>query len=92
MLLSDEKLKKLREKVEKAILEYNKYRSPEFTAYLLDIRENELIIAYKWHGCRTCGLYDYFEDFIYNLEEFGIKAKIKDVKEKEDNFIVIYKI
>ncbi len=92
MLFANEKLKKLKEKVERAISEYNKYRSPEFTAYLIDIKENELIVAYTWHGCATCGLYDYFEDLIYNLEEVGIKAKIKEIKEEENGFVVIYQI
>ncbi len=92
MLLTDEKLKKLKEKIEKAISEYNRYRSPEFTAHLISLREGEIVVAYTWHGCSTCGLYDYFEDLIYNLEEVGIKAKIKEVREEENGFVVIYQI
>jgi hypothetical protein len=51
----------------KAIEEYNKYRSPE--AKLVKISEKELVLDFEGSFCRTCGVSDYLEDFIYELQK-----------------------
>jgi len=81
-------LKSLREKVNQAIKEFNKYRSPEATAKLIKINRNEIKIKFFGTFCKTCGFYDYFEDFIIFLEERKIKCSIKEIKEIQNGAIV----
>lgn len=57
-----------KEMVLKAIMEYNRFRSPEASAKLVKIAKNELILDFEGSFCRTCGVYDYLEDFIYELQ------------------------
>ncbi len=77
-----------------AIREYNKYRYPEIEANIVDIKDNTFVVEFFGYLCRSCGLYDHFEDLIYILEEKGIKAEIKDVKrfivEENDRINVVY--
>jgi len=54
--------------VAKAIKTYNKYRSPEATAKLVEIKDGELTIDFGGSFCMTCGVSEYFEDFIYELK------------------------
>jgi len=54
--------------VAKAIETYNRYRSPEATAKLVEMKDCELIIDFEGSFCRTCGVSEYFEDFIYELK------------------------
>jgi len=59
----------LKRVVLKAVEEYNRFRSPEAKAKLIKIREKEIILDFEGSFCRTCGVYDYFEDFVYELKE-----------------------
>ncbi len=71
-----------KDSVLKAIEEYNKYRSPEAKAKLVKISDRELVLDFEGSFCRTCGVVDYFEDFIYELRELiDVKMKIKSFKE-----------
>jgi len=45
--------------VAKAIETYNKYRSPEATARLVEMKGGELIIDFEGSFCRTCGVSEY---------------------------------
>jgi len=66
-----------KEVVLKAVEAYNHFRSPEATAKLVTIREDELTVDFKGSFCRTCGAYDYLEDFIYELKDFvDVEMKI----------------
>jgi hypothetical protein len=62
-------MEKLEEAILKAVDKYNKYRSPEARARLIEIWEGGLTIDFEGSFCWTCGVYDYFEDFIYELQE-----------------------
>lgn len=81
--------------IEKIIEEYNRYRAPEAEAKIIDKKGNEVKIWIKV-PCRTCGLYDYVEDFLYFMEEFGLKGKIVETEEMEsgtgNEFIVRIKM
>jgi len=55
----------LKGSVLKAVETYNRYRSPEATAKLVKLEGNELIVDFGGAFCEGCGVYDYFEDFIY---------------------------
>lgn len=53
-----------------AVEAYNHFRSPEATAKLVKMGEKELVVDIEGSFCRTCGTYDYLEDFIYELKRF----------------------
>lgn len=63
-------MKSFKEIVLRAIEAYNHFRSPEATAKLVKIEKDKLIIDFEGSFCRTCGTYDYLEDFIYELQNF----------------------
>jgi hypothetical protein len=58
--------------VNKIINGYNRLRSPEATAILTKMKSNKLWI--KFHGpfCESCGVYDYFEDFLIEAQNVKI--------------------
>jgi hypothetical protein len=88
-------IKDLQTKIEGAIELYNRYRSPEVTAELISVRKDRFIVSFKGTFCRTCGFYDYFEDFSYELLDEGkIKTRILTVKEQwnTEHFAVTYQI
>ncbi len=89
--ISSERFKKL---IKKGIDEYNKYRSPEAKAELLRITEDTIIVKFTGTYCRTCGIYDYFEDLIYDLlDRANLKFRILKVKEEPNlTHIVTFKL
>jgi superoxide reductase len=85
----------LNEKVRGAIRTYNKFRSPEVIAELVETDEHNrtFTILFKGTFCRTCGFYDYFEDFAYDfLDETRFQTTILKVDEDWDteSFKVTY--
>ncbi|MEM2121513.1 MAG: hypothetical protein QXU20_02575 [Candidatus Woesearchaeota archaeon] len=83
--ISDEKIKGI-------VKEFNYYREPEIRAEFLSLKNNILRIKFFGSFCKSCGFYDYFEDFIIKLEENKIKAKLKNIKELKDKVIVDFEI
>ena len=62
-------------------LTYNRYRSPLATAKLVEIRKGFFTLDFEGSYCRSCGVYDYFEDFIYELMDLAdIKLEILSYK------------
>ncbi|KON32880.1 hypothetical protein AC477_02330, partial [miscellaneous Crenarchaeota group-1 archaeon SG8-32-1] len=59
----------LSDSILKAVEEYNKYRSPEATAKLIEIQKHEFVVEFEGPFCSSCGVQDYIEDFIYELED-----------------------
>ena len=52
---------------------YNRYRSPEAKAKLLKLNKDSFTIMFEGPFCQSCGVQDYFEDFIHELESlYGI--------------------
>jgi hypothetical protein len=77
-----------RDSVLKAIKEYNKYRSPEAKAKLVKISEKELVLDFEGSFCRTCGVSDYLEDFIYELQKLvDVKMRVASFKKHEHETI-----
>ncbi len=72
----------LDELVSKAITVYNKYRSPEATAKLVEAEKDVFIIEFEGPFCKSCGVTEYFEDFIYDLVDISgsLRAEIKAVE------------
>lgn len=75
-------------KISKAIEKYNKYRAPESNVKLEKIRNKHILLIFYGPFCKSCGIYDYFDDFIFFLRDFGLDGKIKYVKKFDNNFLV----
>lgn len=78
--------------IKKAVEEFNKYRSPEATAKLISVKEKSFGIEFTGTFCKTCGFYDYFDDFRLILEEKGLKTKTGEVKEIDQGAVVEFDI
>ncbi|MEM1550620.1 MAG: hypothetical protein QXR13_01645 [Candidatus Bathyarchaeia archaeon] len=85
-------MERIKEIVENAIAEYNRYRSPEAEAMLLSVSNDEVKIEIGGYICYTCGFYDYFEDFRIILEEMRLKTVISNIEETDKGAIVTFKI
>lgn len=72
----------LNDLVLKAIEVFNRYRSPEATAKLVGVEKDGFIIEFEGPFCLSCGVRDYFEDFIYELENVSRSFRV-EVKETE---------
>jgi len=61
---------------------YNRYRSPEATAKLLNLEEDGFTIEFKGSFCQSCGVQDYFEDFVYELKGLNnVEAEIQEIEQ-----------
>ena len=74
--------------------EYNKFRSPEVTIKFLHFKDEKLTLQFEGPFCNTCGFYDYFEDFIYEMKRLNkLEMNIDDIKENGlQKIVVIYSI
>ena len=83
----------LNDVVLRAIEVYNRYRSPEATAKLVGIKKDGFIIDFKGPFCQSCGVNDYFEDFIHELEDisrdFSVEVKATEPADPQ-SFRVLY--
>jgi len=79
----------------RAIEVYNRYRSPEATAKLLKFEEDGFTIEFEGPFCQSCGVQDYFEDFIYELKGLNnnVEAEIREIEQTSpQNFKVRYMV
>ena len=62
---------------------YNRYRSPEATAKLLKLEKDGFTIEFEGGFCQSCGVQDYFEDFIYELKGLGsdVEVEIREIEQ-----------
>ena len=56
------------EDIQRAIERFNRFRSPEAHAEFEAFDKKELIVLFSGAFCRTCGVLDYFEDLIIELD------------------------
>ncbi|MBO3803690.1 MAG: hypothetical protein JTT11_07480 [Candidatus Brockarchaeota archaeon] len=71
-------MRTVEEAVSEAIERYNRYRSPEATAKLVEAKEGGFTVDFSGPFCGSCGAYDYFEDLVYELKEAaGLEAWIE---------------
>ncbi len=82
----------LRKAVDDAVSRFNSLRDPEAKATVLELRGDELRVEFTGNFCRTCGFYDYFEDFRLALRDSGIEAKTVEIEEFEDGAVVTYRL
>ncbi len=80
----------LGKKLEKAVNEYNKYRSSEVTAKIVSMSGKSIKIEFSGPYCRSCGFYDYFDDFRYTLKDLGIKSSVDEIEETEEGVFVTF--
>jgi hypothetical protein len=80
----------------KTVKIYNRYRSPEATARLLKLDRQSFTIEFCGTFCQSCGVHDYFEDFIYelwNLSNSSVEVEIREIEQTStQSFKVLYKI
>jgi hypothetical protein len=72
----------LKDAVLRAIEVYNMYRSPEATAKLVAVEKDGFVIDFEGEFCNSCGVRDYFEDFICELETISkqFRAELAETK------------
>ena len=80
--MKDKAVLSLDELISRAIDAYNKYRSPEATAKLVEAKKDGFILEFEGPFCQSCGVNEYFEDFIYELEDINrsLRAEIKAIE------------
>jgi len=82
-----------RRQAEAAVEEFNKYRSPEAVARLIELGEGQVKIELSGPFCRGCGLYDYFDDLKIELEEkMGGPIEISKIEGGEsEGYLITYR-
>ena len=73
----------LEELIRKAILLYNRYRSPEAVAKLISVSTENITLSFSGSFCYSCGIIDYVEDFIHELKLLTDKAELKVGKTRQ---------
>ena len=73
----------LEEFIRKAILLYNRYRSPEAVAKLVSVSPENVILSFSGSFCYSCGVIDYVEDFIHELKMLTDKVELKVGKTRQ---------
>lgn len=81
-----------KEKIAKAIEEFNKYRAPEAKAKLISLDEKSFKIEFTGSFCLTCGFYDYFDDYKVFLQEVGLETEITEIKGIDEGTIVKFEV
>ncbi|MEB3756304.1 MAG: hypothetical protein GSR79_05540 [Desulfurococcales archaeon] len=76
---------RLAKTIREAVKEYNRYRSPESTARLIEMNEDIVAIEFEGSYCETCGLNDWIIDFKYVLEDHGVQVEIIEIKGGEED-------
>ena len=85
----------MRDLVLRTIDVFNRYRSPEVTAKLVEIDKDGFTLDFEGSFCTSCGVRDHFEDFIYELETISKNLKAELVATKptgSESFRVQYRI
>jgi len=68
----------------KSIEYYNRFRSPESEARLLEYREDgSIVVEFKGSFCHTCGVRDWVEDLAYVMKSLGGDAVLEEYIEPE---------
>jgi hypothetical protein len=83
-----------RRQIEATVEEFNKYRSPEVVAKIVEVDEGQVTIEFSGPFCVSCGVDDYFDDLRIELEK-NIGDKIEIVKieggTEVDGYIVTFR-
>lgn len=63
--------------IRKAIVLYNRFRSPEAFAKLVRLSPASVTIAFSGSFCYSCGVLDYIEDFVHEFKILTDKFELK---------------
>jgi hypothetical protein len=75
----------LEELARKAVLLYNRVKSPEVTAKLIFASPATLTVSFSGSFCYGCGVLDIVEGFAYQFKALTDKAELKVGKTKQVN-------
>ena len=56
---------------------YNRYRGVEAIAHAVTMDADTACIEFRGSFCHTCGVYDYFEDLVYEFQAHGVTTCIR---------------
>ena len=84
---------KSRRQAEAAVEEFNKYRSPEAVAKIVEFSKGQATIELSGPFCMSCGVYDYFDDLRIELEKkMGGPIEISKTEGGEsEGYLVTYR-
>lgn len=84
----------LKNKILEAIKEFNEFRSPEATAELISMNNDTIIVKMSGTYCRSCGLYDYFEDLSWKFKDYlNVNVKISSTRRLDPfSYEIVYKL
>ncbi|MCS7109085.1 MAG: hypothetical protein RMH77_00050 [Sulfolobales archaeon] len=72
-----DKITILKQLVDNAVTEYNKFRGVEAQAKVVEVREDgTLLIEFTGNFCHTCGVFDWVEDLAYIIKSMGYEAEL----------------
>ena len=76
----------------KIIEEYNRLRSPEATAKFIKKQNEKILINFSGPFCTSCGVIDYFEDFVIEANSNKLKLNIRDIDQIDfKNYLVEFR-
>jgi len=73
----------LEELVRRAIMLYNRYRSPEAVAKVVSVTPDVVSLSITGSFCYSCGVLDYVEDFVHELKILTDKVTLKVARTKQ---------
>jgi len=77
--------------VDRAVEEYNRFRSPEAVVRIVERRRDGFVAEFSGSFCATCGVYDWLEDLRYEIRRLDLEldAVIEDWKQISDDTIIV---
>ncbi len=69
----------------KAVLLYNRVRSPEVTAKLVFASQAMLTVSFSGGFCYGCGVLDIVEGFAQQFKTLSAKSELKEIKTRQIN-------
>lgn len=80
--------------IRRAISRFNQLRIPEAHAEFISFDRNELYVRFTGAFCQTCGVLDYFEDLIFELDSAApLDLSVIDFEQEEEaSFKVRYRV
>ena len=76
-------LSELEVAVRRAVARYNRFRSPDAIARIVQVSQNNVTISITGAFCASCGVLGYIEGFIAEFKSFTNKAELKIEKTRE---------
>jgi len=75
----------LEEIVRKTVILYNRFRSPEATAKVVNVTPENVTISFSGSFCYSCGVVDFLEDFAHEFKMLTGKAELKIDRTRQIN-------